>query len=400
MYHFWSLVTGYDKVEFCGTMIHRFINICKKHKIYLWHICYENQILSFCVLHADYQMACACAQKCDACLKIKASYGIPAFYKKHRRNIYFFTGFAGAMLLIYMLSRYIWDIEIVGNYYYSQSTLAAYLETEGAGCGSKKSEIIPSDIEENLRIHYPKIAWVSAQIIGTRLIVSIEESTENMTVSDVNSARVPEEKTKSQITADMDGTVISIITRRGTPMVHAGDVVEKGTVLIKGSVDIIGDDQSITETIDTGADGDVWMQYQVPVDIYIQRTYLKKIYTENTYRTWHVWFGSHRWSLGSNHEVYAQADRIDTWKKFRLTRYFYLPVQIEKNIYKEYKTVRQMYSEEELNQQAQQKISQLIKEVVDAGGYVTDIQTKTDIGDNGYQETGFILVQIPAGQLP
>jgi similar to stage IV sporulation protein len=398
---FISVMMGYYEVEFHGKMLHRFINICKTHRIYLWKLYYKAGMQCeknkahphFCVLQSDFDEACNCAKKCEAHLTICSRHGFPEFLKQHRKNAFFAAGLCVAAVLIYILSCYIWNVEIDGNYYYSQSTLVAFLESEGAGCGSKKSQIVPSEIEENIRIHYPKIAWVSARIVGTRLLISVEEAAFDIKTT-------AETTLPSDITADMDGTVLSIVTRQGTPMVHAGDTVEQGEVLIRGSVDIVGDDQSVLETRVTGADGDVWMRYQVPVQIDIKRSQLKKVYTQNTYALWHIHFGSHDIKLPGKQQDFKYADRVDSWRKFRLTQYFYLPIQLEKNLFKEYEMVREQCTDEILKVEAAQKMSKIVQNIVNAEGLVTDTQTDVQITTDGYTETGFLEVEIPAGRLP
>ena len=56
------------------------------------------------------------------------------------------------------------------------------------------------------------------------------------------------EKKDASSAADLiaahDGKVISIVTREGTPQVHAGAKVKKGDVLISGKVEVIGDEYS------------------------------------------------------------------------------------------------------------------------------------------------------------
>ena len=154
MERFISVMMGYYEVEFHGKMLHRFINICKTHRIYLWKLYYKAGMQCeknkahphFCVLQSDFDEACNCAKKCEAHLTICSRHGFPEFLKQHRKNAFFAAGLCVAAVLIYILSCYIWNVEIDGNYYYSQSTLVAFLESEGAGCGSKKSQIVPSEI--------------------------------------------------------------------------------------------------------------------------------------------------------------------------------------------------------------------------------------------------------------
>ncbi len=91
---------------------------------------------------------------------------------------------------------------------------------------------------------------------------------------------------------------------------------------------------------------------------------------------------------------------MDSWKKFRLTQFFYLPIQLEKNLFKEYEMVREQCTDEILKVEAAQKMSQIVQNIVNAEGLVTDTQTDVQITTDGYTETGFLEVEIPAGRLP
>ena len=112
-----------------------------------------------------------------------------------------------------------------GNTKYTDSTLLHFLEEKGYVHGMKKSGIVCEEIEKDIRGRYGDITWVSAQISGNRLIIRIKE---NQIIDAEGTPASDESGTGMDLTASKNGTVVSVITRTGTPKVHPGDSVEKG----------------------------------------------------------------------------------------------------------------------------------------------------------------------------
>ena len=67
----------------------------------------------------------------------------------------------------------------------------------------------------------------------------------------------------TDIVATKAGTIVSIITRNGTPQVVPGSEVEVGDILVSGLVPIIGDDLLPKS----------YQYYTSDADIYIKTTY-------------------------------------------------------------------------------------------------------------------------------
>ncbi len=123
---------------------------------------------------------------------------------------------AGCVSLLCFLSAHIWKIEFYGNSYYTDERLEKYLaEAENIHIGSWKKDVANPVLEENLRLTFPDISWVSVRKEGTSLIVNLEEMVKYDAAS--------KEKTKPRyICASKDGQIVSMVTRSGVPKVHVG----------------------------------------------------------------------------------------------------------------------------------------------------------------------------------
>ena len=87
--------------------------------------------------------------------------------------------FGGAFLflaLIFLMSRYIWNIDITGNQSYTDDTLLRYLETCDVKNGMPVGKVDCARIVKDIRKEYDDIIWVSASIRGTRLIIQVKEN--------------------------------------------------------------------------------------------------------------------------------------------------------------------------------------------------------------------------------
>ena len=117
-----------------------------------------------------------------------------------------------------------------------QNTLRAilkFLSENNIKAGIKKKNIDGSKIEEEIRLAYEDIGWVSAEVKGTRLIIRIRET--NMPTPVIRTTA------PSHIVATKDAVIKEIITRSGTPMVKPGDVVRKGDILVSGIIEVMDD---------------------------------------------------------------------------------------------------------------------------------------------------------------
>jgi len=374
----------------CGGQTHRLINICRKKMIYLWQTTYTSEGMVFYILAPDYSDVCRIAGQCGGTLTVKEKRGLPYFIRKNKKHSGFAAGLVLAALCIYIMSLYIWNIEITGNSYYSEETICQFLDDAGAGCGARKGRLVPSEIEEELRIHYPFISWVSVQITGTKLLIAMEEGVlpKEEQTGETTSA------SGKDITAVSDGVVVSIVTRKGTPLVHAGDEVSAGDVLIRSTVDIIGDDQSVVQTLETGADGDIILRMNYPVEKSADRTYKIRDYTGNTHQSLQLSVFNHSLYLGEQDKVYENSDMISETRKFRLTSNFYLPFVLTRTTESEYQWKTMKYTDSELKQILTDYVCAVQENIESLNGKIIENHVEYQIGASGGKAAGYMVVEV------
>ena len=130
---------------------------------------------------------------------------------------------AGIALLA--ASRVMWRIEVVDGGVYDADIRAA-LNEMGVEAPMLRSRVDVDAIREELEWRYPRIAWMEAGWRGTTLVVRAVEG--------VLPRRDGVQDGPFDVVASRDAVIHSVVTRAGTPVVKAGDIVQKGDVLIKG----------------------------------------------------------------------------------------------------------------------------------------------------------------------
>lgn len=384
-------IVGYTKCKITKTAAWRLINICRKRRIYLWAAAVdESGALEVFVLTPDIAALEEVVELTGGEMTVLMSGGLPVVFKRMFGHKYFYIGALAACLIVYGLSRFIWDIDISGNSVYTDETIIGYLKEINAGPGSLKKQITPSEVEENLRLRYPRISWVSAQIIGTKLKLVLEEGAPDMAVK---------AEEKKMICAAYDGTVMSVMLRSGTALVHKGDEVQKGDILVDGKNDIYNDDGTVNKTIEVNADADIVVRTKMTVDRSYSREYDKKVYSEKQYTAYE--FDLFGLNVGLpdffKEDDTPMYEEIQFVKKFRLTPNFYLPLSMRKTVRQVYALEASMYSEEEIKAIAKADIAKSLEAISAGDAEIVENCIESEMTNDSLKLKGYLLVDLLYG---
>ena len=128
------------------------------------------------------------------------------------------------VILLY-LSTFVWSIEITTRKNVSPYELRQQLYELGIKPGISKSKIDFKDVEKNLENMNSDILWLRARVEGSTLKISIEEK--------VNPPEI-KEGSLGNLVAKMDGEISRVYTFAGRSVVHSGEFVKAGDVIIEG----------------------------------------------------------------------------------------------------------------------------------------------------------------------
>ncbi|MDD5933990.1 MAG: sporulation protein YqfD [Clostridiales bacterium] len=379
---------GYLYITLKGDYPEHFMNLCENRNILLWGIRYEEkQCFGFIKLR-DYRTVKDIARKSKTVPYIKKRYGFPFFLKRVWKRKVYFIGILLFCMLLFTMSRYIWDISIEGGHKHTPEQLLSYLKSTGVYSGCTIQEISCPKIEEDLRRDYPDIGWVSAQIKGTRLIVSIVETEVPVLIDSKKETNL----SAAHIVANQDGIIASMIVRSGVPKVKIGSVVKKGDILVSGVIPVIGDEGVPTMYKSVVADADIMVKTYVDYDHSFSMTYQSKKYTKEKKTGYQLDLWDRKiFNVGSSNS-YEHYDIIKDVNTLKLVRNFYLPIKITKINAYEYKTIDVTYTESEALSKAGSILLRYLEILKKNGASIIENQVQTKIMDGVCNTSGKIIM--------
>jgi len=384
---------GYLTCELRGVSSERFMNLCRHRGIYLWDISPYEDMFVFKITVKDFKQLKQIVKKSKMKVSIKKRFGFPFLILKNRKHKMFFCGIILCIVILYILSLFVWDIEITGNSYYTDTTIVKFLEELNITIGTPKKSISPAELEEELRLKYNNISWVSAQVIGTKLFVNLEEISPGEAVTE------EDEPAYYDLIAANDGIVTSMITRTGTPIVNIGDTVAKGDVLVSGMVKIYNDDATERLTKLVKADADIFARTTYEYKEKYPLTYIKRNYTGNTVKSYSILLLSHRIELPFLKNSYDNYDTTSITNKYRLTTNFYLPFSSEVTISQEYMEEEYQYTKEEILKIANEALAQFISDLESSGATLIRNDVEIQVTDNTCTASGTLVFDESIGSI-
>ncbi|BBB92789.1 MAG TPA: sporulation protein YqfD [Methylomusa anaerophila] len=215
---------GAVKIRITGRMPERFINLCLAERIFLWNITKRNDDLIAWISLDDFFAIRPLVRKSQTRVQVASSWGLPFLIKRIKQRKMMVVGGLIFILLLHVLSSYIWFIDITGLKYLSNDRIRESISKNGLKPGAMKEKIDIKQIERDILLNIPEVAWVGINFTGTRAVVEIVEKT----------LPKQENKAPAHIIAAKDGVITDIIVLAGQPAVKKGDTIKKGDLLIKG----------------------------------------------------------------------------------------------------------------------------------------------------------------------
>ena len=199
--------------------------MCISKSILLWNIKREKSTyLQTNISIKDFKRIKNIAKKTKCRITINGKKGIPFILNKYRKRKIFAIALLIIVFSIFTTSRFIWNIEILGNEKIETKEILNQINEKGIVIGAQKSKIDTDEIIRQIRLKRNDIAWMSIDLNGTNAIIKIVENKEKPSIVDKNDY--------CNIIAQKSGVITKINAKSGTPVVKIGDVVTKDTILV------------------------------------------------------------------------------------------------------------------------------------------------------------------------
>ncbi len=399
-------IRGYVKIRVRGYSPERFLNLCRYHHILIWGLMPKENAYEMYLTLDGFRKLRPIIRKTHTKVVLVERYGLPFFIRRHRKRKTFLAGVLICIGLLFFYSSYIWDIHFEGNEKWTDQTLLEFLNTKEVSPAMPKSKVDCSQIVKDIRAQYDDIVWVSASIDGSRLRIQIKENEDTFReepsdeknedhsgVPAKNNTEGSEVQQPTDLIASQDGVITSIITRSGVPMVHIGDTVKKGDILVSGRVEVLNDAAEVTGYQYQQSDADIYADTQMQYRDQTPLTYQKKKYGQyEQRRLWYIKLGSYQISVGSLSHHFENWEAYTEEHQLKLGENFYLPVDYGMISIKSYQTEEKKYSKQKLQEILTQNFEHFSKEMEEKGIQIRENSVKIHVYENSAIASGTLYL--------
>lgn len=336
-----------------GFFIERFINICKTENIILWSSKVEKgTILKARISKSDFKMIRHIAKKTSCRVHMDRKNGLPFVMKKYKKRKIFAIALLVIAIFCFMITRFIWNIEVTGTENISKEEILSDLAKYGIEEGKLKSNIDLDEIKNEMRLGRNDLAWIGIEIKGTNVIVTVVEARQEPEIIDEN--------TPCNIIADKSGTISKMIVRNGTARVNIGDTVNIGDMLVEGVME-----GKYTGIREVNSDADIYcvsVYEKEKKEAFIQQIEERTGNEENNVE---IYINNFKIFFNKGVPNFENCDTIRTYKKVKLFSNYYIPIEIVKVTNFELEKYFKTYTEEELTEKITNDLQNALNQELD-----------------------------------
>lgn len=371
-----NYILGYVNIKVEGFFIERFINICISKKILLWNIKRKKSTIMYANIGInDYKKLKPIAKKTKSKISIQNKKGLPFVVHKYRKRKIFVGLLAVIFIALFVMSKFIWNIEIKGNNQISKAEILEELNKQGLKIGAYKGKINSNSIINRVRLDRNDIAWMGIDLEGTNAIVEIKETSKAPEIIDENEY--------CNIVSNKEGMITKINVQNGTAVVKEGDIVKQGDILVQGYLE--GKYTGI-RYVHAKADIEAKIWYSKKEKVFLKQQI--QVPTGATEEKYTLNINNFKINFYKTLSKFENYDTINENKKLMIFSNFYLPIEIIKKTNYEYVNEEKIYTEEELIQLTQEKIEEELEEEISQKENIINKQT------NVYPNEDYIEVEV------
>ncbi len=378
---------GHVRIRVTGSSYERFLNMCAKHEILIWDLLCVGNSYEMNMTIQGFRMLKPMARKCGVHIRILKKHGLPFFLYRNRHRKMLLAGIVCGLCLMFLLSRFIWDIRITGNQALTEDVLFDFLEQEEIGYGMRKSKLDCKELAADLRRQFDNLIWVSAKIEGTRLLIDVQENTDLVLDEKIDYG-------PSDLVSNVTGTVERIVTRSGVPKVKAGDSIQKGDLLVEGRLEITDDSGEVTGYQYCAADADIYVKTAYHYQDSFPLSHSVKSYTGACKKGYYLKIKDQIFRLARKEVPYQEYDVVTKEHQWTLGSSFSLPISWGVIEMREYETETASYSKEGAYRHAEDRLNKFLSKIQEKGVQIfeNNVTIETD-SKNCRADGNIILIQ-------
>jgi len=223
---FFDRIGGTIKVTLRGKNQERAINMASTRGVFLWDIKKRGDDLDLKVRASGFSALKNIAEENGYELEIREKSGLPFFRTVIRRRLVFIGGAFLFVVAMYLLSSFVWSVEVGGNKTVPQERIIVAAARHGVYPGAPKWTFSRSKVEAALLREIDDLSYVQLDLKGVKARIKVVEKI--IPRQDIDGP--------GNIVARKNGMVETVLVLDGQARVRSGDVVAKGDILISGLV--------------------------------------------------------------------------------------------------------------------------------------------------------------------
>ncbi len=225
----WNYLKGYVIIRIEGLALERLLNLALTNDVYLWDLRRINYFqVEVCVSLKGLKVLEELIEKTGCKAEILNIKGMPQQLETIKKRKTFLIGFLLFFITTFILSSFIWKIEINGIEQTPKEDIVEYLSEMGINSGIHKSKVSEEEVKLLLINGYDYFSFIDVRLKGIKLIIDIKE--EDIPPEEVN------KDYPANVVAKKKGVITKVIARNGEGVVKESQVVREGQLLISGVI--------------------------------------------------------------------------------------------------------------------------------------------------------------------
>ncbi len=356
-----SFLFGRLCIKIQGFSYPRLLNMLSGRGIYIWNIKEVPGGVQLYIFFKDVKALRGLCKKAGVREEIVNSFGLPFIISRICKKYFFVAGALFFILFLTIITRFVWLIEVDGNYRVSTGAILSLCEKMELDYGTYKKSIDTRLIENEIKNNFKDISFVSVTVKGTKVQINVSE-----TIPTDNS--IEDGTSPADIVSSDNAVVTGVIVRAGRPVVTEGMSVGKGDILVNADVEIKAE-QEVLGTKAVRCDGEVYGRVVEKYDFTVPFDENVRIYEGKSKARYEFEIFDKKISLNfnKNDTISEKCDKIENKLQPHLPGDIYLPFIIDRTVYRPYRLEPKRLSPEEAKKRAE---SIVMAEIVN--NYPTD----------------------------
>lgn len=226
----WNSLLGYLNIKIEGLSLEKFLNRVGQSDIKIWNVKRVSRtVLTANIKRRDFFKLQELMRYQGLTLQIVGKGGTAKHIKFLRMRNVLLLLVPLVAFVIYAYTAFIWVIDIKGVEGSDLLKVKASLDSCGVKIGMQRADVDQKECQRIIMKDNSSLSWVGVNIIGVKLEITA--------VKEDDPVKIVDKSTPSNIIADKDGMVESIIALDGTAKVQKGSTFRKGDVLISGMIE-------------------------------------------------------------------------------------------------------------------------------------------------------------------